>query len=144
MLLNTKTVIKCFKIVILNTICIMMDINPWRFFVDRIWPLSEWKLNSKDHVIFNKFLSNARAFLPQWSKSASARASVSLAPVLGARALKTGGTICQTLLQWILPQWVLPQWGLVCHHHKGALDRVINELNCWFDVRYMLANVHAH
>ena len=37
------------------------------------------------------------------------RASVSLAPVFGARALETGRTICHTLLQWILPQWVLPQ-----------------------------------
>ena len=36
------------------------------------WPPSEWKLNSKDHVIFNKFFRSARALLPQWGKSASA------------------------------------------------------------------------
>ena len=91
------------------------------------WPPSEWKLNSKDHVVFNKFLSSARALLPQWGKSASARASVSLAPVLGARALETGRTICHTLLHWILPQWVLPQWGLVWHHLYAPL------IGSWFE-----------
>ena len=85
------------------------------------WPPSEWKLNSKDHVVFNKFLSSDRALLPQWGKSAIARASVSLAPVLGARALETGRTICHTLLQWILLQWVLPQWGIVWHHLQSLL-----------------------
>ena len=45
-----------------------------------------------------------------------ALASVRLAPVLGARALETGRTICHTLPQWILPQWVLPHWGLVWHN----------------------------
>ena len=45
---------------------------------------------------------------------------MSLAPVLGARALEPGRTICQTMLQWILPQWVFSQWGLVCHHLHSA------------------------
>ena len=92
------------------------------------WPPSEWKLNSKDHVVFNKFLSSDRALLPQWGKSASARASVSLAPVLGARALETGRTICHTLLQWILPQWVLLQWGIVWHHLKTPAWKTVFDL----------------
>ena len=37
-----------------------------KFTVESIWPSSEWKLNSKDHVVFDKILSGARALLPQW------------------------------------------------------------------------------
>ena len=70
MLMNTKTVIKCFKIGILITICILMDFKMAViiFIVDRDSNLADKlaneKLNSEDHVISSKFLPSARALLP--------------------------------------------------------------------------------
>ena len=109
---------RCMKLLNLKKICCARE-NPGSTTV-RVF--SYFLLDCLRHFVTRRrmaILLCARALLPQWGKSVSARTSVSLAPVLGARALETGRTICQTMLQWILPQWVLPQWGTVCHQ----LDR---------------------
>ena len=127
--------------VVLITICILIDFKmavikliKTRFGCN--WLSSEWKCNSrkyekfdrklfwlvwifKDEVIFDKlYCQLALKYLCSYIHASvrQERTSVSLASVLGARALETRRTIWQTMLQWILPQWVLPQWSLVCHH----------------------------
>ena len=60
--------------------------------------------------------------MPQWGKSTSARASVSLVPVLGARVLKTRCTICIfVLLTYLLNGWLADEsWGTNTQHPKDG------------------------
>ena len=73
-----------------------------------------------------------------------ARASVILAPVLGAWAIKIGRTIWQMMVQWILLQWFLPQWGIICHQLIGCEGETNGLVFISFRYEHFSAQVNIH